>query len=71
MLQARLRMLYGEPCVYTNFEVTVHIENIRQTAVVVAVMNPSKLENNKTSSVVICFKRHPEYVSVGSRLIVR
>ncbi|KAJ8923870.1 hypothetical protein NQ315_010452 [Exocentrus adspersus] len=49
----------------------VHIGNIRQTAVVIGICSSKCIHTNERDSVLFKFKLHPEYVTVGQRLLFR
>lgn len=74
--QARITVL--EPSESTHhhqvcagFKATVHIGNVRQTAVVVAIMGKSILAPNETGSVMWRFLKFPEYIHAGCRVLFR
>ena len=64
-------MLNHATTICRGFQTTVHIGNIRQTAVVEAIMGLKGLHMNDQASVVFRFIRQPELVEKGSRLLFR
>ena len=54
-----------------GFQATVHVGNVRQTAVVVAIMGKPSLAANETGSVMFRFLKYPEYIHSGCRLLFR
>lgn len=64
-------MLYHATAIYPGFQVTVHIGNIRQTAIMSGILTTGGIHTNDKASVLFRFVRHPEYVTVGMRLLFR
>lgn len=50
---------------------TVHVGNVRQTAVVEGIMCLRSMATNDRASVLFRFVRHPECIRVGARLLFR
>lgn len=71
LLQARISVLFHATAIYEGFQTTVHIGNIRQTAVIEGIMGCTKIGTNEKASVLFRFMRHPEYVRPGMRLLFR
>ncbi|PSN51832.1 GTP-binding protein 2 [Blattella germanica] len=69
--QAAVIVLFHATAIYPGFQTTVHIGNIRQTAVIEGIMATGGIHTNDRASVVFRFVRHPEYVKVGMRLLFR
>lgn len=64
-------MIFHATAIYPGFQTTVHIGSVRQTAVIEGIMGSESLETNDTASVLFRFKRHPEYVTEGMRVLFR
>jgi GTPase len=69
--QARISVLYHAKSICAGFHATIHIGNVRQTAVVVAIMGKQGLSSNETGSVMFKFLKNPEYIHPGCRLLFR
>lgn len=69
--QATVCVLFHTTAIYPGFQTTVHIGNVRQTAVMEGIMAASGIHTNERASVLFRFVRHPEYVRVGARLLFR
>lgn len=69
--QASVSVLFHATAIYPGFQTTVHIGNVRQTAVVIGICSSKCIHTNERDSVLFKFKLHPEYVSVGQRLLFR
>lgn len=69
--QARTHILNHTTRIHPGFQATVHIGNIRQTAVVEGIMGNRGLTTNDHDSVIFRFLRQPELVHVGARLLLR
>lgn len=69
--QARIHVLYHPTAIYAGFQATCFVGNIRQTAVVIAMMERQRLATNETASVMLRFLFHPEFIRPASRLLVR
>lgn len=69
--QARVHLLFHATTICPGFQTTVYIGNIRQTAIVVAIMGKKCISTNETASVMFRFIKQPEYVKPGSRLLFR
>lgn len=69
--QANISVLFHATAIYGGFQTTVHIGNIRQTAIVVGIFSNKCIHTNERDSVLFRFKRHPELVRVGQRLLFR
>ncbi|CAH0562355.1 unnamed protein product [Brassicogethes aeneus] len=69
--QASVSVLFHATAIYKGFQTTVHIGNVRQTAVVIGIFASKCLHTNERASVLFKFKNYPEYVNVGQRLLFR
>ncbi|XP_073997100.1 GTP-binding protein 2 isoform X3 [Rhodnius prolixus] len=69
--QATVCVLYHSTSIHRGFQTTVHIGNIRQTAVLEGIMAQTSMHTNDRASVLFRFLRHPEYIRVGARLLFR
>ncbi|KAK9696231.1 Elongation factor Tu GTP binding domain [Popillia japonica] len=69
--QASVSVIYHETVICPGFESTVHIGNIRQTAVIIAIFESQFIHINERKSVLFKFKNCPEHVRVGQRLLFR
>lgn len=69
--QANVSVLFHATAIYKGFQTTVHIGNVRQTAVVIGIYANSCIHTNERGSILFKFKNHPEYVNVGQRLLFR
>nr|CAD7260179.1 unnamed protein product [Timema shepardi] len=68
---ATICVLYHTTAIYPGFQTTVHIGNIRQTAVIEGIMATGGIHTNDQASALFRFVRHPEYVKEGMRLLFR
>lgn len=69
--QANVSVLFHATAIHTGFQATVHIGNIRQTAIIVGIFASTCIHTNERASVLFKFLGHPEYVTVGQRLLFR
>nr|CAD7404549.1 unnamed protein product [Timema cristinae] len=69
--KATICVLYHTTAIYPGFQTTVHIGNIRQTAVIEGIMATGGIHTNDQASALFRFVRHPEYVKEGMRLLFR
>jgi len=69
--QATVSVIFHATAINSGFQATMHIGNIRQTAVVVAIFSSKGIHTNERDSVLFKFKNYPEYVSVGQRILFR
>jgi len=69
--QANISVLFHETAIYQGFETTVHIGSIRQTAIIFAIFAAKCIQTDDRASVLFKFKKYPEHVSVGQRLLFR
>ncbi|CAG0888514.1 unnamed protein product [Darwinula stevensoni] len=68
--QATIMVLYHRTRISEGFQATIHVGNVRQTAIIKGIMDRS-LSTDQKSSVVFMFLKHPEYVEIGSRVLFR
>ncbi|RWS29736.1 GTP-binding protein 2-like protein [Leptotrombidium deliense] len=69
--QARIHVLFHTTMICPGFQATVHVKNVRQTAVIVAIMGKRGISTNETASVMFKFLKQPEYINPGCRLLFR
>ncbi|XP_042214312.1 GTP-binding protein 2-like isoform X2 [Homarus americanus] len=69
--QARTQVLHHSSSICRGFQTTVHIGNVRQTAVVEGILGSRGLHTNDRGSVIFRFLRQPELVQNGARLLFR
>lgn len=69
--QAKICVLFHPTEIYPGFRLSIHIGNIRQTAVIEGIHPIESIRSNDQASVVLRFIRNPEYVKVGQRLLFR
>lgn len=69
--QAKISVLFHATAIYEGFQTTVHIGNIRQTAVIEGIMGCEKIGTNEQASVLFRFMCHPEYVRPNHRILFR
>lgn len=69
--QARINVLFHATSICPGFQATVHLGNVRQTAVVVAIMGKQGLTSNDSASVMFKFLKRPEFIRPGCRLLFR
>lgn len=69
--QASISVLSHTTPLHSGFQTTVYIGNIRQTAQILGIFGMNSIQTNDNASVVFKFKSHPEFVSVGQRLLFR
>jgi len=69
--QATVCVLFHPTEIVRGFRTTVHIGNIRQTAVIEG-MNPVEgMKSNDQRSVMFRFIKNPEFVKIGARILFR
>ncbi|KAF3423005.1 hypothetical protein E2986_09331 [Frieseomelitta varia] len=71
--QATVLIVYHATAIYSGFQTTVHVGNVRQTCIIKGIMDAKDrgLQTNDTASVLFRFVNHPEYLHVGMRLLLR
>jgi len=73
LFRASVNLLYHPTQIQPGFRATVHVGNVRQTAIIEAIQPPDKniSMNNDKANVVFRFIRTPEYIKPGARLLFR
>uniref|UniRef100_A0A4D5RA46 GTP-binding protein 2 n=1 Tax=Scolopendra viridis TaxID=118503 RepID=A0A4D5RA46_SCOVI len=70
--QAKIYVLYHTTSIYQGFQTTIYIGNIRQTVTIEGIMaKPSGIHTNENATVMFKFLKHPEFLTVGARLLFR
>ncbi|CAG2182214.1 unnamed protein product, partial [Oppiella nova] len=69
--QARIHVLFHATMICPGFQTTVYIGNVRQTAIVIAIMGKKCISTNESASVMFRFIKQPEYINTGCRLLFR
>lgn len=71
--QATVLIVYHATAIFSGFQTTVHVGNVRQTCVIEGIMDMKNrgLQTNDTASVLFRFVSHPEYLHVGMQLLFR
>lgn len=70
--KATVNLLYHPTQIQEGFRTTVHVGNVRQTAVIRSIQPLQKISmNNDKANVVFNFIRYPEYIKTGARLLFR
>ncbi|XP_014275883.1 GTP-binding protein 2 isoform X2 [Halyomorpha halys] len=70
--QATICLLHHSTSIQPGFQTTVHIENIRQTAVIEGIMTfDRRMYTDDSAPVLFRFVRYPEFIRIGSRLLFR
>lgn len=73
MFQATVLIVYHATAIFSGFQTTVHVGNVRQTCIIEGIMDMKDrgLQTNDTASILFRFVSHPEYLHVGMRLLLR
>ena len=69
--QAQVSLMFHPTQIVQGFRTTVHVGNIRQTAVIEAIEPIHRIRTNDAALVSFKFIRNPEYLTLGSRLLFR
>lgn len=70
--KATICLIHHSTSIQPGFQTTVHIGNIRQTAVIEGIMTyDHRMYTNDTAPVLFRFVRHPEFIRNGARLLFR
>lgn len=69
--EAEIVLLFHAKTFHKGFQVTVHIGNVRQTAIVEAVYGKEELRTGEKAEVRFRFIKHPEYLKVGAKILFR
>ncbi|KAI2542479.1 GTP binding protein 2, partial [Homo sapiens] len=70
VFEAEIVLLFHATTFRRGFQVTVHVGNVRQTAVVEKIHAKDKLRTGEKAVVRFRFLKHPEYLKVQSSSIV-
>ncbi len=68
--QAKICLLFHPTEIFRGFRTSVHVGNVRQTAVIEGIHPAEGIRSNDQASVVLRFIRSPEYIKVGQRLLL-
>lgn len=68
---AEVVLLFHAKTFHKGFQVTVHIGNVRQTAIVEAMYGKEALRTGEKAEVRFRFIKHPEYLKVGAKMLFR
>ncbi|XP_028903305.1 GTP-binding protein 2 isoform X2 [Ornithorhynchus anatinus] len=71
VFEAEIVLLFHATTFRHGFQVTVHVGNVRQTAVVENIHAKDKLRTGEKGVVRFRFLKHPEYLKVGAKLLFR
>ncbi|XP_023652102.1 GTP-binding protein 2 [Paramormyrops kingsleyae] len=71
LFEAEIVLLFHAKTFHKGFQVTVHIGNIRQTAMVERLYGKEELRTGEKAVVRFRFIKHPEYLKVGAKLLFR
>ncbi|XP_013779989.1 GTP-binding protein 2-like [Limulus polyphemus] len=69
--QARINLLFHATQIMEGFQTTVHVGNVRQTAIVMKIMGTKGLVTNDNGAVIFRFIKHPECIRPGAQLLFR
>jgi len=69
--QASVCVLFHPTEILRGFRTTVHIGNIRQTAVIEGIQPLKGLKSSDQASVMFKFIKNPEFVKSGARILFR
>lgn len=66
-------IVYHATAIFSGFQTTVHVGNVRQTCIIKGIMDAKNggLQTNDTASVLFRFVNHPEYLHVGMQILLR
>ncbi|XP_034839011.1 GTP-binding protein 2-like [Maniola hyperantus] len=68
--QASVHVLRHSTAIYPGFQCSVHVGNVRQTAIIEGIMSPNNvLRAGEAAPVIFRFARCPEYLVKGRRLL--
>ena len=68
---ASVSLLYHPKEILAGFRTTVHVGNVRQTAVIEKINPHDGVKSSKTATVEFRFIRNPEFIRSGSRILFR
>jgi len=69
--QANVCLLFHPTEIFRGFQTTVHIGNIRQTAIIEGIHPIKGMKSSDQASVVFRFIKNPEFVKLGARILFR
>ncbi|KAJ0004734.1 hypothetical protein NQD34_010948 [Periophthalmus magnuspinnatus] len=69
--EAEVVLLFHAKTFHKGFQVTVHIGNVRQTAIVEELYGKEALRTGEKAEVRFRFIKHPEYLKVGAKMLFR
>ncbi|KAJ1148545.1 hypothetical protein NDU88_001373 [Pleurodeles waltl] len=71
VFEAEIVLLFHATTFRKGFQVTVHVGNVRQTAIVEEIYGKDKLRTGEKAVVRFRFFKHPEYLKIGTKLLFR
>ncbi|KAJ7413541.1 GTP-binding protein 2 [Pitangus sulphuratus] len=71
VFEAEIVLLFHATTFRKGFQVTVHVGNVRQTAIVEKIHGKDKLRTGEKAVVCFRFIKHPEYLKIGAKLLFR
>ena len=69
--QANVCLLFHPTEIFRGFQTTVHIGNIRQTAIIEGIHPIKGMKSSDQASVVFRFIKNPEFVKLGAKILFR
>ncbi|XP_062896533.1 GTP-binding protein 2-like [Mobula hypostoma] len=69
--ESEIVLLFHAKTFRKGFQVTVHVGNVRQTAIVELIHGKEELRTGEKAVVQFRFIKHPEYLKVGTKLLFR
>uniref|UniRef100_UPI00398EEC39 GTP-binding protein 2b isoform X2 n=1 Tax=Pristiophorus japonicus TaxID=55135 RepID=UPI00398EEC39 len=71
LFESEIVLLFHAKTFRKGFQVTVHVGNVRQTAIVELIHGKEELRTGEKAVVRFRFIKHPEYLKVGAKLLFR
>ncbi|XP_032876632.1 GTP-binding protein 2 [Amblyraja radiata] len=71
LFESEIVLLFHAKTFRRGFQVTVHVGNVRQTAIVELIHGKEELRTGERAVVRFRFIKHPEYLKVGAKLLFR
>ncbi|GCC39369.1 hypothetical protein chiPu_0022950 [Chiloscyllium punctatum] len=71
LFESEIVLLFHAKTFRKGFQVTVHVGNVRQTAIVELIHGKEDLRTGEKAVVRFRFIKHPEYLKVGAKLLFR
>jgi len=68
---ASVSLLYHPKEILAGFRTTVHVGNVRQTAVIEKITPRAGIKSSESATVEFRFIRNPEFIRVGTRILFR